>query len=94
MCWNGYSGCIGVIGGSGDWLGAVSSHVRQDMRLVAMFLIIVPNIQLSLAKKSFAWRGSETWNSLPFELRTCTRIGIFKNGAKQWVMNSIQDFLD
>ena len=38
MCWNGYSGCIGVIGGSGDWLGAVSSHVMQDMRLVAMSL--------------------------------------------------------
>ena len=56
--------------------------------------IIIPNTQLSLAKKSFVWRGSETWNSLPFELRTCTRIGIFKNGAKQWVMNNIQDFID
>ena len=38
MCWNGYSGVIGVIGGSGDWLGAVSSHEMKDMRLLAMSL--------------------------------------------------------
>jgi hypothetical protein len=31
-------GCIGVIVGSGDWLGAVSSHGMQDIRLLAMNL--------------------------------------------------------
>ena len=69
----------------------LAQFLKNDNR---QSIIIVPNTQLSLAKKSFAWRGSETWNSLPFELRTCTRIGIFKNGAKQWVMNNIQDFID
>ena len=38
MCWNGYSGVTGVMGGSGDWLGAVSLHEMQDMRLFAMSL--------------------------------------------------------
>ena len=38
MCWNGYSGVTGVMGGSGDWLGAVPSHELQDMHFFAMSL--------------------------------------------------------
>ena len=69
----------------------LAQFLKDDNRLSS---IIVPNTKLSLAKKSFVWRGSETWNSLPIDLRTCTRIGVFKKGAKQWVMNNIEGFLD
>ena len=54
--------------------------------------IIIPNTTLTLAKKSFIWRGSETWNSLSLTLRKCTKIGQFKRGAKQWVMDNIPRF--
>ena len=55
--------------------------------------IIIPNTRLTLAKKSFIWRGSETWNALSLTLRKCTKIGQFKRGAKQWVMDNIPQFL-
>ena len=35
--------------------------------------IIVANTKLTLAKKSFIWRGSVDWNLLPLELRTSTK---------------------
>ena len=44
--------------------------------------IIVPNTQLTLAKKSFVWRGSQQWNLLSSELRNSTKIGHFKRGAR------------
>ena len=56
--------------------------------------IIIPNTQLGLAKKSFVWRGSATWNSLSQDLRKCNKIGQFKRGAKQWVIANIPRFLD
>ena len=56
--------------------------------------IIVPNTTLTLAKKSFVWRGSNCWNSLPLRLRTCKKVGQFKIGAKQWVLENIQRFQD
>ena len=56
--------------------------------------IIIPNTQLGLAKKSFVWRGSANWNSLSQELRKCNKIGKFKRGAKQWVIDNIPRFLD
>ena len=56
--------------------------------------IIVPNTQLTLAKKSFVWRGSQQWNMLSSELRNSTKIGHFKRGAKDWVVRNIPHFLD
>ena len=56
--------------------------------------IIIPNTQLSLAKKSFVWRGSAAFNSLSLGLRKCSKIGQFKVGAKQWVLENIPRFLD
>ena len=56
--------------------------------------IIVPNTQLSLAKKSFVWRGSEQWNLLSSQLRDSTKIGHFKRGARNWVLENIPPFLD
>ena len=39
--------------------------------------IIIPNTQLSLAKNSFVWRGSLSWNLLPLHLRNSSKIGHF-----------------
>ena len=56
--------------------------------------IILPNTKLSLFMKSFVWRGAATWNQLSPELRTITKIGHFKRGAKDWVLSNIAPFLN
>ena len=56
--------------------------------------IIIPNTDLGLAKKSFVWRGSLLWNSMSLGLRKCTKIGQFKTGIKQWVLDNIPRFLE
>ena len=54
-CWNGYSGVSGVIGGSGDWLGLVSSQEMQDMRLLAMSLAKFCQNRFLSAPVSWRW---------------------------------------
>ena len=44
--------------------------------------IIVPNCNLSLAKKSFTFRGSKLWNQLPQSLRNTGNTTIFKKSLK------------
>ena len=56
--------------------------------------IIIPNTQLSLAKNSFVWRGSLSWNLLPLHLRNSSKIGHFKRGVKDWVLSNVPGFLD
>ena len=56
--------------------------------------IIVPNTRLTLAKKSFVWRGSQQWNLLSSELRNSSKIGHFKRGVREWVLQNIPKFLD
>ena len=56
--------------------------------------IILPNTQLSLFMKSFVWRGASAWNQLTMELRKSTKIGHFKRGARQWVLQNIPALLD
>ena len=64
----------------------LAKFLKNDNRLGS---IIVPHTKLTLAKDSFVWRGSETWNSLPPRIRTCTKIAQFKAGSKQWVLDNI-----
>ena len=56
--------------------------------------IVVPNYKLGLAQKSFCFRGSANWNSLPENLRTCLNIGAFKRGVKKWVLENISRFIE
>ena len=56
--------------------------------------IIVQNLKLTLAKKSFKVRGSCQWNALPAELRNLEEIGTFKKEIKLWIKNNIPRFLD
>ena len=69
----------------------LAKYLKSDNRLGR---IIIPNTNLGLARKSFVWRGSVAWNSLPQQLRNCTRIGAFKSGVRQWVTSNIPRFLD
>ena len=45
--------------------------------------IIIPTTKLSLAKRSFVWRGSEGWNSLPQNIRKLRKLGTFKINVKK-----------
>ena len=56
--------------------------------------IIVPNLDLSLAKKSFTLRAAENWNQMPPHIRTSPKIGEFKKLAKKWISEHIPRFLD
>ena len=69
----------------------LAQFLNNDNRLGK---IIIPTTSLSLAKRSFSWRGSENWNCLPSSLRTCNKIAHFKVGVKQWVSDNIPRFLE
>ena len=56
--------------------------------------ILIPNIKLSLAQKSFMIRGKSDWNELPATLRSQTKIGIFKKHVKKWIFDNTPRFLD
>ena len=56
--------------------------------------IIIPNSDLTLAKKSFVFRGAELWNKLPIQIRQSLKIGSFKIASKKWVKEKIPRFLD
>ena len=69
----------------------LASFLRSDNRGNR---IIIPNTKLTLAKKSFVWRGSLNWNLLPENTRNLQKIGQFKRVAKSWVLGNVQRFLD
>ena len=56
--------------------------------------IIVPNSNLTLAKKSFCYRASSQWNSLPENIRKNRRIGQFKSQLKNWIIKNVPQFVD
>ena len=56
--------------------------------------IIIPNINLSLYRKSFGFRGASNWNSLPESLRKMEQIGTFKRELKAWIKRETPRFLD
>ena len=56
--------------------------------------IIVPNTSLGLARKSFLWRVSETWNNLPWTIRAAAKLSSFKKSRKLWIQENIPLFYD
>ena len=54
--------------------------------------IIVPNSRLSLAMKSFCFRGSEQWNKLPEDIRKSPDICRFKSLLKDWIHQNVPQF--
>ena len=56
--------------------------------------ILLPKPNLTLAEKSFTFRGARLWNSLPGSLRKTMRIGGFKKQLRKWITENIQRFLE
>ena len=56
--------------------------------------IIIPNTSLTLAKKSYCFRGASQWNSLPNGIRNTSRIGAFKFQLRKWIHQNVAQFVD
>ena len=56
--------------------------------------IIIPNTTLSLAKRSFCYRGAAQWNSLPSGIRNVKKIGLFKAQVKKFIKTNVPQFID
>ena len=56
--------------------------------------IIITNTNLSLYRKSFAYRGVINWNLLPTHVRQISAIGAFKKELKNWIKREVPRFLD
>ena len=53
--------------------------------------IQVSNTRLTLAKRSYCYRGSAEWNSLPENIR---KISQFKILLRKWILQNVLQFLD
>ena len=56
--------------------------------------IVIPVTDLTLAMKSFTFRGAKLWNSLPTHVRCCSKVGMFKKQCRKLVKEVIPRFLD
>ena len=56
--------------------------------------IIIPNLDLRLAQKSFSMRAAENWNQIPLEIRSQSKVGNFKKLAKRWILDNVPKFLE
>ena len=45
--------------------------------------------KLELAKESFRWRAANSYNQLPTDIRTSSKVEIFKKKVKPWIMDNI-----
>ena len=69
----------------------LSSIMSRDNRVNR---IIIPNTTLSLAMKSYCYRGAAQWNSIPEEIRRIAKIGLFKSKLKEWIRSRIPQFIN
>ena len=51
--------------------------------------IALPNVDLTLSRSGFCYRGAALWNSLPADMRMCTKTETFKRELKKWVQRNI-----
>ena len=58
--------------------------VNQNIRMGPEF-----HAQNSLSQRSFRWRGSQLWNSLPAGLKTVGKLSNFKWKTRKWVLDNI-----
>ena len=54
--------------------------------------IITPLSRLTLYRRSFLYRGSIDWNTLPSSLRNSEKLGVFKKGLRIWILDNITRF--
>ena len=54
--------------------------------------IIIEKTRLTLTRNGFIFRGAETCNDIPHEIRKIKKIADFKKKMKQWIHNNINRF--
>ena len=55
--------------------------------------IIVPNTRLTLAKRSYCYRGAAQWNSIPEAIRKMREISQFKVQLRKWILINVTQFI-
>ena len=71
-----------------EYLYAIMSRDNRSDR------IIIPNTTLSLAKRSFCYRGAAQWNSLPPGIRSIKKIGLFKTQVRKFIKTNVPQFIE
>ena len=56
--------------------------------------IILPNVRLEIARKSFYFRAAVTWNRLPQSVRNSTSLSEFKRLSRSWIRENVPGFPD
>ena len=56
--------------------------------------IIVFNTDLTLAIRSFSFRGANQWNNLTRSLRNIRKVGTFKKSLRKWIIMNVPRFQD
>ena len=56
--------------------------------------IIISNTTLTLAKKSYTYRPSAQWNSIPDNIRNIRKVSQFKVQIKKWILLHVDQFVD
>ena len=54
--------------------------------------IIVPNTRLTLAKRSYCYRGAAQWNSIPENIRKMRKVSQFKVLLRKWILVNVTQF--
>ena len=54
--------------------------------------IITPLSRLTIYRRSFIYRGSTDWNSLPSYLRNTEKLGHFKKSLRTWIFENVNRF--
>ena len=69
----------------------LSSLMGRDGRTGS---IIVSNTNLTLAKKSYCYRGSAQWNRIPGYIRETRKVSQFKVQLRKWILLNVTQFVD
>ena len=56
--------------------------------------IIISNTTLTLAKRSYSYRASAQWNSIPDNNRNIRRVSQFKVQLRKWILLHVDQFVD
>ena len=56
--------------------------------------IIISNTTLTLAKRSYSYRASAQWNSIPDNIRNIRRVSQFKVQIRKWILLHVDQFVD
>ena len=56
--------------------------------------LMVQATGLTLARRSFCFRGGDSWLSIPVTIRNIKKVSHFKKSLRTWIKKSVPRFLD